>query len=74
MKTKITLLLVLFSCFISSLFAQNVANGREVMIQGFHWTTDASTTKWYDVVNITAAALLFAGFAAIFFLPPYHSY
>ena len=70
MKTKITLLLVLFSCFISSLFAQNVANGREVMIQGFHWTTDASTTKWYDVVKNNAANLQNAGFDAIWLPPP----
>ncbi|TAF69319.1 MAG: starch-binding protein [Flavobacterium sp.] len=70
MKTKITLLLVLFSCFISSLFAQNVANGREVMIQGFHWTTDASTTKWYDVVKNNAANLQSAGFDAIWLPPP----
>ena len=70
MKTKITLLLVLFSCFISSLFAQNVANGREVMIQGFHWTTDVSTTKWYDVVKNNAANLQNAGFDAIWLPPP----
>jgi len=70
MKTKITLLLVLFSCFISSLFAQNVANGREVMIQGFHWATDASTTKWYDVVKNNAANLQNAGFDAIWLPPP----
>ena len=40
------------------------------MIQGFHWTTDVSTTKWYDVVKNNAANLQNAGFDAIWLPPP----
>jgi hypothetical protein len=70
MKTKKQLFL-LFLIFIQSiLFAQTKATGKEVMMQGFHWTTDASATKWYEVVKSNSATLQTAGFDAIWLPPP----
>jgi Alpha amylase, catalytic domain/Starch-binding module 26/Alpha-amylase C-terminal beta-sheet domain/Fn3 associated/Chitobiase/beta-hexosaminidase C-terminal domain/Secretion system C-terminal sorting domain len=40
------------------------------MIQGFHWTSDVSTTKWYEVVKSNTTALQTAGFDAIWLPPP----
>ena len=70
MKTKITLFLLLLFSFQSLIFAQTKATGKEVMMQGFHWTTDASATKWYEVIKSNSTALQTAGFDAIWLPPP----
>ncbi|PWA06857.1 starch-binding protein [Flavobacterium psychrotolerans] len=70
MKSKIKFLTLLFYFFHSFLFAQTKANGKEVMIQGFHWTTDISATKWYEVIKSNTTTLQNAGFDAIWLPPP----
>lgn len=40
------------------------------MIQGFHWTTDVSATKWYEVIKSNSSILQAAGFDAIWLPPP----
>jgi alpha-amylase len=57
MKLKNYFLLLLFLLLHSFVFSQAKATGKEVMIQGFHWTTDASPTKWYEVVKNNSSAL-----------------
>jgi hypothetical protein len=70
MKNKFLLTIILIGCFCSYVFSQTKATGREVMIQGFHWTTDVSATKWYEVIKSNSAALQTAGFDAIWLPPP----
>jgi hypothetical protein len=70
MKNKITLFLFSFLIFTFSLFSQTKATGREVMMQGFHWTTDVSATKWYEVIKSNSATLQTAGIDAIWLPPP----
>ncbi len=70
MKLKNYFLLVLFFLLQSFVFAQTKATGKEVMIQGFHWTTDVSPTKWYEVVKSNSSALQAGGFDAIWLPPP----
>ncbi len=60
----------MLGCFNSTVFSQAKATGKEVMMQGFHWTTDASSTKWYEVVKNNSSALQTAGFDAIWLPPP----
>jgi hypothetical protein len=54
----------------SFVFSQTKATGKEVMMQGFHWTTDVSTTKWYEVIKSNSSTLQTAGFDAIWLPPP----
>jgi len=61
------LLILLFHYFV---FSQTKATGKEVMMQGFHWTTDASATKWYEVIKSNSSTLQTAGFDAIWLPPP----
>jgi hypothetical protein len=70
MKLKNYFLLLLFLLLHSFVFSQAKATGKEVMIQGFHWTTDASPTKWYEVVKNNSSALQAGGFDAIWLPPP----
>lgn len=70
MKNRITLFIVMLSCFNFFLYSQTKATGKEVMIQGFHWTTDVSATKWYEVIKSNSAVLQTAGFDAIWLPPP----
>lgn len=70
MKLKNYFLLFLFFLLQSFVFSQTKATGKEVMIQGFHWTTDVSATKWYEVVKSNSSALQTAGFDAIWLPPP----
>jgi alpha-amylase len=70
MKTKKQLFLLLLIFVQSILFAQTKATGKEVMMQGFHWTSDVSATKWYDVVKSNTATIQAAGFDAIWLPPP----
>ena len=70
MKLKNYFLLLLFFLLQSFVFSQTKATGKEVMIQGFHWTTDVSATKWYEVVKSNSSALQSAGFDAIWLPPP----
>jgi hypothetical protein len=70
MKLKHYFSLFFFLLFHSFVFSQAKATGKEVMIQGFHWTTDVSATKWYEVIKSNSAALQTAGFDAIWLPPP----
>jgi alpha-amylase len=70
MKFKNYFLLFLFFLLQSFVFSQTKATGKEVMIQGFHWTTDVSATKWYEVIKSNSSALQTAGFDAIWLPPP----
>jgi hypothetical protein len=70
MKIKHYFSLFFFLLFSSFVFSQAKATGKEVMIQGFHWTTDVSATKWYEVVKSNSAILQTAGFDAIWLPPP----
>nr|WP_315157532.1 starch-binding protein [uncultured Flavobacterium sp.] len=70
MKLKNYFLLFLFFLLQSFVFSQTKATGKEVMIQGFHWTTDVSATKWYEVIKSNSSALQIAGFDAIWLPPP----
>jgi hypothetical protein len=70
MKLKHYFSLLFFLLFHSFVFSQAKATGKEVMIQGFHWTTDVSATKWYEVIKSNSAALQTAGFDAIWLPPP----
>ena len=70
MKLKHYFSMLLFFLFHFIVFSQAKATGKEVMIQGFHWTTDVSTTKWYDVIKSNSATLQAAGFDAIWLPPP----
>ncbi len=70
MKLKNYFLLFLFFLVESFVFSQTKATGKEVMIQGFHWTTDVSATKWYEVVKSNSSILQTAGFDAIWLPPP----
>ncbi|MBS7256363.1 starch-binding protein [Flavobacterium branchiicola] len=70
MKLKNYFLLFLFFFLQSFVFSQTKATGKEVMIQGFHWTTDVSATKWYEVVKSNSSVLQTAGFDAIWLPPP----
>lgn len=62
--------MILFLLFHYFVFSQAKATGKEVMIQGFHWTTDVSATKWYEVIKSNSATLQTAGFDAIWLPPP----
>ncbi|PKB18915.1 starch-binding protein [Flavobacterium sp. 5] len=70
MKLKNYFLLFVFFLLHSFVFSQTKATGKEVMIQGFHWTTDVSATKWYEVIKSNSSALQTAGFDAIWLPPP----
>ena len=70
MKVKNYLLLLFFLLLYPLGFSQTKATGKEVMMQGFHWTTDASTTKWYEVIKSNSSTLQTAGFDAIWLPPP----
>jgi hypothetical protein len=70
MKNRITLFIVMLCCFNSFIYSQTKATGKEVMIQGFHWTTDVSATKWYEVIKSNSTVLQTAGFDAIWLPPP----
>lgn len=70
MKLKNYFLLFLTFLLQSFVFSQTKATGKEVMIQGFHWTTDASATKWYEVIKSSSSTLQTAGFDAIWLPPP----
>nr|WP_315254155.1 starch-binding protein [uncultured Flavobacterium sp.] len=70
MKFKNYFLLFFFFLLQSFVFSQTKATGKEVMIQGFHWTTDVSATKWYEVIKSNSSALQTAGFDAIWLPPP----
>ncbi|MBW4359208.1 starch-binding protein [Flavobacterium taihuense] len=70
MKLKHYFSMLFFFLFHFIVFSQAKATGKEVMIQGFHWTTDVSTTKWYDVVKSNSSTLQAAGFDAIWLPPP----
>src|SRR6187402_38818 len=70
MRLKHYFSFILCLLFYSFVFSQTKATGKEVMIQGFHWTTDASTTKWYEVIKSNSSALQTAGFDAIWLPPP----
>lgn len=70
MKLKNYLSLLFFLLLHSFVFSQAKATGKEVMIQGFHWTTDVSATKWYEVIKSNSATLQTAGFDAIWLPPP----
>jgi hypothetical protein len=70
MKFKYYFSLFLFLLIHSFVFSQTKATGKEVMIQGFHWTTDVSATKWYEVIKSNSATLQTAGFDAIWLPPP----
>ncbi|MCI9846541.1 starch-binding protein [Flavobacterium pectinovorum] len=70
MKLKNYFLLFLFFLLQSFAFSQTKATGKEVMLQGFHWTTDASATKWYEVIKNNSSTLQAAGFDAIWMPPP----
>src|SRR6187402_1195588 len=69
MRLKHYFSFILCLLFYSFVFSQTKATGKEVMIQGFHWTTDVSTTKWYEVIKSNSTVLQTAGFDAIW-LPP----
>ena len=70
MKVKNYLLLLFFLLLHSLGFSQTKATGKEVMMQGFHWTTDVSATKWYEVIKSNSSTLQTAGFDAIWLPPP----
>lgn len=70
MKVKNYLLMLFFLLLHSLGFSQTKATGKEVMMQGFHWTTDVSTTKWYEVIKSNSSTLQTAGFDAIWLPPP----
>ncbi|WP_264564165.1 starch-binding protein [Flavobacterium sp. N3904] len=70
MKLKNYFSLLFIILLHSIVFAQSKATGKEVMIQGFHWTTDVSATKWYEVIKSNSATLQTAGFDAIWLPPP----
>ncbi|PZX93783.1 hypothetical protein DOS84_07440 [Flavobacterium aquariorum] len=70
MKLKHYFSMILFLLFHYFVFSQAKATGKEVMIQGFHWTTDVSATKWYEVIKSNSATLQTAGFDAIWLPPP----
>ncbi len=70
MKAKNYLLLLFLLLLHPIVYSQTTATGREVMMQGFHWTTDVSTTKWYDVIKSNSTALQTGGFDAIWLPPP----
>lgn len=73
MKVKNYLLILFFLLLHSLGFSQTKATGKEVMMQGFHWTTDVSTTKWYEVIKSNSSTLQTAGFDAIWLPPPSRS-
>lgn len=62
-------LLLFFVVTILNVKAQ-VANGSEVMIQGFNWVSSSNTTGWYNVVSGKAADLKASRFDAIWLPPP----
>lgn len=70
MKIKNYFSLLFFLLLHSFVFSQAKATGKEVMMQGFHWTTDVSTTKWYEVIKSNSTTLQTAGFDAIWLPPP----